>query len=261
MIDLERTRARFRALHEHGCFVIPNPWDVGSAKHLERLGFEALATTSAGAAWARGREDGQLSCQEVLAHLREICAATPLPVNADFEAGYAADVKELASNVAAAVETGIAGLSIEDFSNGVRYEVSEASERLMAAKEAIRSTGADVLLIARAEGFIRGNPDLDDTIARLQAYSRAGADCLYAPGVRELSAIDQIMKAVAPKPLNVLMLGPAFTVADLAAIGVRRVSVGGALAAAAWAAFTETAAMLRNHGTMPPRPVVSQGER
>jgi 2-methylisocitrate lyase-like PEP mutase family enzyme len=261
MIDIERKRARFRALHEHGCFVIPNPWDVGSAKHLERLGFEALATTSAGAAWARGREDGQLSCQEVLAHLREICAATPLPVNADFEAGYAADVKGLAKNVAAAVDTGIAGLSIEDFSNGVRYEVGEAAERVMAAKEAIRSTGPDVLLIARAEGFIRGNPDLDDTIARLQAYSSAGADCLYAPGVRELSAIDQIVKAVAPKPLNVLMLGPGFTVADLAAVGVRRVSVGGALAAAAWAAFTDTAAMLRNHGTMPSRPAVSQHER
>ena len=261
MIDIERKRARFRALHEQGCFVIPNPWDVGSAKHLERLGFEALATTSAGAAWARGREDGQLSCQEMLAHLRDICAATPLPVNADFEAGYAADVKELARNVAAAVDTGIAGLSIEDFNNGVRYEVGEAAERVSEAKEAIRSTRADVLLIARAEGFIRGNPDLDDTIARLQAYSRAGADCLYAPGLRELSAIDQIVKAVAPKPLNVLMLGPAFTVADLAARGVRRVSVGGALAAAAWAAFRDTAAMLRNHGTMPSRPAVSQNER
>ncbi|HTL45748.1 MAG TPA: isocitrate lyase/phosphoenolpyruvate mutase family protein [Vicinamibacterales bacterium] len=214
IIDIEGKRARFRALHEQGCFVIPNPWDVGSAKHPERLGFEALATTSAGAAWARGREDGQLSCQEVLAHLREICAATPLPVNADFEAGYAVDVKRLAKNVAAAVDTGIAGLSIEDFSNGVRYDVGEAVERVMEAKQAIRSTGADVLLIARAEGFIRGNPDLDDTIARLQAYSRAGADCLYAPGVNELSATDQIVKAVAPTPLNVLMLGPAFTVSD-----------------------------------------------
>lgn len=261
MIDVERRRARFRALHEHGCFVIPNPWDVGSAKHLERVGFEALATTSSGAAWARGREDGQLSCQEVLAHLREICAATQLPVNADFEAGYAADVKALATNVVAAVETGIAGLSIEDFNNGVRYGVTEAAERLVAAKEAIRSTGADVLLVARAEGFIRGNPDLDDTIARLHAYSRAGADCLYAPGVSDLSAIAQIVKAVAPKPLNVLMLGPAFTVADLAAIGVRRVSVGGALAASAWAAFKETAAMLRTRGIMPPRPAVRQDER
>lgn len=254
MIDIQSKRARFRALHESGCFVIPNPWDVGSAKHLEKMGFEALATTSSGAAWARGREDGQLLLHEVLAHLREICAATELPVNADFEAGYATDTAELARNVAAAVETEIAGISIEDFSDGVRYEVHEAAERIAAAREAIRSTGADVLLVARAEGFIRGNPDLDDTIARLQAYSRAGADCLYAPGVRELSAIEQIVKAVAPKPLNVLMLGPSFTVAQLGAIGVRRVSVGGALAAAAWAAFKETAAMLRNQGRMPPRP-------
>jgi 2-methylisocitrate lyase-like PEP mutase family enzyme len=254
MTDVDRKRARFRALHEHGCFVIPNPWDVGSAKHLEALGFEALATTSSGAAWARGRDDGQLSCEEMLAHLREICAATELPVNADFEAGYATDIATLTRHVAAAVETGVAGISIEDFNRGVRYEVSEAASRIAAAKEVIRSMSADVVLVARAEGFIRGNPDLDDTIARLQAYSRAGADCLYSPGVRELSAIDQIVKAVAPKPLNVLMLGPAFTVAQLAAIGVRRVSVGGALAAAAWAAFKETAAMLRHQGTMPPRP-------
>src|SRR3982751_6140089 len=184
-----------------------------------------------------------------------------LPVNADFEAGYAMDTRELTRNVAAAVETGVAGISIKDFNHGIRYDVTEAAERIAAAKEAIRSSGADVLLVARAEGFIRGNPDLDDTIARLQAYSRAGADCLYAPGVKELSAIDQIVKAVAPKPLNVLMLGPAFTVAQLSAIGVRRVSVGGALAAAAWAAFREAAAMLRHQGAMPPRPAIRQAER
>jgi 2-methylisocitrate lyase-like PEP mutase family enzyme len=254
MTDIHTRRARFRALHQTGCFVIPNPWDAGSAKHLERLGFEALATTSSGSAWARGREDGELLLEEVLAHLREICAATDLPVNADFEAGYATGAEELARNVAAAVETGIAGMSLEDFSNGSRYDITEAADRIAVAKEAIRSTGADVLLVARAEGFIRGNPDLDDTIARLQAYRRAGADCLYAPGVRELSSIDQIVKAVAPAPVNVLMLGPAFTVAQLAAIGVRRVSVGGALAAAAWAAFKEAATMLRERGTMPPRP-------
>jgi len=261
MINLESKRARFRALHEDGCFVIPNPWDVGSAKHLERLGFEALATTSSGAAWARGRDDGELSCEEVLAHLRELCAATDLPVNADFEAGYAMDTRELRRNVAAAVETGVAGISIEDFNHGIRYDVTEAAERIAAAKEAIRSSGADVLLVARAEGFIRGNPDLDDTIARLQAYSRAGADCLYAPGVKELSAIDRIVEAVAPKPINVLMLGPAFTVAQLATLGVRRVSVGGALAAAAWAAFRDTAAMLRHEGAMPPRPAIRQEGR
>ena len=254
MSDAASKRARFRALHERGCFVIPNPWDVGSARHLEHLGFEALATTSSGAAWARGREDGELSCDEMLAHLREICAATGLAVNADFEAGYAARTEDLMANVRAAVDTGVAGLSIEDFYKGVRYDIGEATERVAAARDAIRSTGADVLLVARAEGFIRGNPDLDDTIARLQAYSAAGADCLYAPGVKELSAIERIVQAVAPKPVNALMLGPAFTVADLAAIGVRRVSVGGALAAAAWAAFKETASALRDRGTMPPRP-------
>jgi len=254
MSGADSKRARFRALHERGCFVIPNPWDVGSAKYLEHLGFEALATTSSGAAWARGREDGELSCEEVLAHLREICAATSLPVNADFEAGYAARTDDLMTNVRAAVETGVSGLSIEDFNNGVRYDIREAAARVTAARDAIRSTGADVLLVARAEGFIRGHPDLDDTIARLQAYSAAGADCLYAPGVRELSAIERMVQAVSPKPVNVLMLGPAFTVADLAARGVRRVSVGGALAAAAWAAFKETAATLRDGGTMPLRP-------
>src|SRR4051812_25350909 len=172
MTNLESKRARFRALHEAGCFVIPNPWDVGSAKHLAQLGFEALATTSSGAAWARGREDGHLSCEEVLAHLREICAATELPVNADFEAGYAMSSGELTRNVEAAVETGVAGISIEDFNQGVRYGLTEAAERIATAKEAIRSVSADVLLVARAEGFIRGNSDLDDTIARLHAYSR-----------------------------------------------------------------------------------------
>lgn len=254
MSGADSKRARFRVLHERGCFVVPNPWDVGSARDLEHLGFEALATTSSGAAWARGREDGELSCEEVLAHLREICAATALPVNADFEAGYAVGTDDLMTNVRAAVATGVAGLSIEDFNNGARYDIRAASERVAAAREAIRSTGADVLLVARAEGFIRGNPDLDDTIARLQAYSAAGADCLYAPGVKDLSAIERIVQAVAPKPVNVLMLGPAFTVADLAALGVRRVSVGGALAAAARAAFRETATALRDRGTMPPRP-------
>jgi 2-methylisocitrate lyase-like PEP mutase family enzyme len=154
MTDVDSRRARFRALHENGCFVIPNPWDLGSAKHLEQMGFEALATTSAGAAWARGREDGQLVCQEVLTHLREMCAATELPVNADFEAGYATDTGELTRNVAAAVETGVAGISIEDFNKGVRYEVTQAAERIAAAKEAIRSTGAGVLLVGRAEGDV-----------------------------------------------------------------------------------------------------------
>lgn len=253
-IEIESKRARFRALHQSGCFIIPNPWDIGSAKRLDAMGFPALATTSSGSAWALGRQDGELSRDEALSHFRQICAATHLPVNADFEAGFARDTAELASNIALAVETGVCGISIEDFHQGVRYEMSEAAERIAAAKDAIRSTHADVLLVGRAEGFIRGNPDLDDAIRRLDAYSHAGADCLYAPGVIEISAIEEIVKAVAPKPINVLLLGSAFTVAQLAAVGVRRISVGGALAAAAWASFENAAQTLRDQGTMPPRP-------
>jgi 2-methylisocitrate lyase-like PEP mutase family enzyme len=253
-LTAETKRARFRALHQSGCFIIPNPWDVGSAKRLEKMGFQALASTSSGSAWALGREDGQLSRDEVFAHLRQLCAATDLPVNADFEAGFASDAVELARNVALCVDTGVAGISIEDFGNGIRFELAEATQRISAAKEAIHSTGTDVLLVARAEGFIRGNPDLDDTIRRLDAYSRAGADCLYAPGVEELSQIEEIVNAVAPKPLNVLLVGPTFSVSQLSALGVRRVSVGGALAAAAWAGFNHAARMLREQGMMPPRP-------
>ncbi|MCU1284014.1 MAG: hypothetical protein JWO13_364 [Acidobacteriales bacterium] len=254
-VSVESKRARFQTLHESGCFVIPNPWDIGSAKRLEKMGFEALATTSSGSAWALGREDGQISLDEALAHFRQLCTVTDLPINADFEAGFAKNTAELARNVALAVETGVAGISIEDFGNEIRYEVSEATERIATAKEAIRSTGSAVLLIGRAEGFIRGNPDLEDTIKRLDAYSRAGADCLYAPGVKEISAIEEIVKAVAPKPVNVLLLGPLFSVSQLSAAGVRRVSVGGAFAAAAWDGFERSARMLRDKGTMPPRPL------
>jgi 2-methylisocitrate lyase-like PEP mutase family enzyme len=188
-----------------------------------------------------------------LEHLRELCAATELPVNADFEAGFARDARELANNVVLAVETGVAGLSIEDFSEGKLLDMAEAAERILAAKQAILATGADVMLVARAEGFIRGNPDLQDIIARLKAYSDAGADCLYAPGIRELRSIAEVVRAVHPKPVNVLMLGPAFTVPQLAEAGVRRVSVGGALAAVAWTAFEEAAMTLRDQGTMPER--------
>lgn len=251
--DITNKRKQFRALHESGCFVIPNPWDIGSAKRLEKMGFKALASTSSGSAWALGREDGQLSRDEVLNHLRQLCAATDLPVNADFEAGFADDIEQLSTNVGLALETGIAGLSIEDYQNGRLYDVSEATERISAARKAIDSSDATVLLVARAEGFIRGNPNLEDTIRRLVSYSKAGADCLYAPGVKDLSAIQAIVSAVAPKPLNVLLYGPELRVSDLAAIGVRRVSVGGSLAAAAWAGFEHAAHMLRDQGTLPPR--------
>lgn len=217
------------------------------------MGFKALASTSSGSAWALGREDGQLSCDDVLNHLRQLCAATDLPVNADFEAGFAEDIEQLSRNVILAVETGVAGLSIEDYGNSHRYDISEATERISAARKAIDSSGAEVLLVGRAEGFIRDNPDLDDTVRRLVSYGQAGADCLYAPGVKDLSGIRTIVNAVAPKPMNVLLNGPDLCVSDLAAIGVRRVSVGGSLAAAAWSAFDIAAHMLRDQGTLPPR--------
>jgi 2-methylisocitrate lyase-like PEP mutase family enzyme len=252
-MNVESKRARFRALHESGCFVIPNPWDVGSAKRLEKMGFLALATTSSGAAWALGREDGQMSRDEALAHFRQLSDATELPINADCESGFADNTAELARNVLLVVQTGVAGLSIEDFGRGRLYEIGEGAERIAAAKEAIRSTGTAVLLVARAEGFIRGKPDLDDSIKRLDRYSAAGADCLYAPGVSDIAAVEELVKAVAPKPLNVLLLGPTFSVAQLAEVGVRRISVGGALAASAWAGFEHAARMLRDEGIMPPR--------
>lgn len=253
-VDTETKRKRFRALHESGCFLIPNPWDIGSARRLEQMGFKALASTSSGSAWALGREDGQLSCDEVLNHLRQLCAATDLPVNADFEGGFAEDLEQLARNVAAAVATGVAGLSIEDYNNGHLYDPAEATQRIAAARAAIDSTGEDVLLIARAEGFLRGRPDLNDVISRMVSYAQTGADCLYAPGPKDLTVVKEIVDAVAPKPVNVLLYGPELRVADLAAIGVRRISVGGSLAAHAWAAFDRVARMLRDEGTLPPRP-------
>jgi 2-methylisocitrate lyase-like PEP mutase family enzyme len=251
--DVAIKRARFRALHREGCFVIPNPWDIGSAKRLECMGFLALASTSSGSAWAMGLEDGQLSRDQVLEHLTRLCAATNLPINADFEAGFAASPEELADNVLLAVETGVAGLSIEDYDQGRLYNIAEAAGRIRAARKAIDRSGQDVLLVGRAEGFIRGMPDLDDTIRRLVAYSEAGADCLYTPGVKDLAAIRRIVEAVAPKPVNVLMNGPELRVSELAAVGVRRVSVGGALARAAWSAFERAAQMLHQEGTLPAR--------
>jgi 2-methylisocitrate lyase-like PEP mutase family enzyme len=194
-----------------------------------------------------------LSRDEVLEHLRQLCAATDLPVNADFEAGFANDLEQLSRNVILALETGVAGLSIEDYNNGRLYDVHEATERIAVARKAIDSSGTNVLLVGRAEGFIRGNPNLDDAVGRLVSYSRAGADCLYAPGVKDLSAIRVIVNAVAPKPVNVLLNGPDLHVSDLAAIGVRRISVGGSLAATAWSAFDHAARLLRNQGTLPPR--------
>jgi 2-methylisocitrate lyase-like PEP mutase family enzyme len=251
-MELADKRAGFRALHEAGCFVLPNPWDVGSARRLERMGFMALASTSAGYAWAMGREDGELSRDEVLSHLRVLCGATDLPVNADFEAGFADGPEGVAANVALAVGTGVAGLSIEDRTGRELYELSAASARIRAAREAIDRSGEDVLLVGRSEGFLVGRTDLAATIDRLIAYAKAGADCLYAPGIREASAIAAVVAAVAPKPVNVLLMS-GMRVAELKELGVRRVSVGSALAAATWAGFDRAAQQLMDEGTVPLR--------
>jgi len=251
--DVRAKRASFHALHQAGCFVLPNPWDVGGIRRIEKAGFKALASTSAGAAWALGRNDGDLSRDEVLEHLRFLCAATDLPVNADFESGFADEPEEVAANVSLALDTGVAGLSIEDRTERCLYELPMGVDRIKAAREAITNSGQDVILVARSEGFLIGRTDLTATIERLVAYADAGADCLYAPGIRDLSAMAKVVSAVAPKPLNALLLGPEMDVASLADIGVRRVSTGGSLAAAAWAGFDNALQLLIEKGTLPKR--------
>jgi 2-methylisocitrate lyase-like PEP mutase family enzyme len=250
--DIARMRHAFRQLHHSGCFLIPNPWDVGSARYLKGLGFKALASTSSGAAWASGRPDGRLSLQEVLSHLREIVAATDLPVNADFESGYADDAGGVGHSVRLAIETGVAGLSIEDSTGDAAdplRDIASAVSRIRAARSAIDAAGGETLLIGRAENFIVGRPDLDDTITRLKAYAEAGADCLYAPGIRTREQIAAVVAAVAPKPVNLLIGATSeFTLHDVAGMGVRRVSVGGALARAAWGGFMRAALPLAEHG-------------
>jgi len=252
--DLQSKRATFRALHKEGCFILPNPWDTGSIRRLEKRGFKALASTSAGAAWAAGRNDGELSRDDVLEHLRFLCGATDLPVNGDFESGFADEPESVAANVALALDTGVAGLSIEDRTGRVLYEQPLAVGRIRAAREAIVRSGQEVILVGRSEGYLVGRTELAETIDRLVAYADAGADCLYAPGMTDLSEIRTLVSAVAPKPVNVLLSGPSMRVADLAAAGVRRVSVGGALAAAAWAGFDQAVQLLADEGTLPKRP-------
>lgn len=239
-------RAAFRKLHEASCFLIPNPWDAGSAHALATLGFKALATTSSGFAWSRAHADNTMDVEAVLAHCRAIVEATDLPVNADFEDGHARDIDGLKENVRRCVETGVAGLSIEDStgdSSQPLYDFDEAVARMRAARAAIDATGADVMLIGRAECFLVGHADpLNESIRRLRAYAEAGADCLYAPGAGKPEQITAIVQAVAPKPVNVLVGRPApYTLASLAGLGVRRVSVGGALAGAAWGGFLRAA--------------------
>jgi 2-methylisocitrate lyase-like PEP mutase family enzyme len=252
-VDASVKRARFRALHQQGCFILPNPWDPGGAQRLETIGFKALATTGAGYAWSLGRQDGQLTRDETLDHLRTLCAATDLPINADFETGYAHDAESLFTNVLLAVQTGVAGLSIEDRNGRDLLEIGAAVEKVRVARRAIDRSGEDVLLIGRSEGHFIGKPNLAATISRLIAYSEAGADCLYAPGVYDLDDIARIVSAVHPKPVNVMIVGPGLSVASLAAVGVRRVSVGASLAVAALKGFDAAANMLLTEGTLPAR--------
>jgi 2-methylisocitrate lyase-like PEP mutase family enzyme len=242
-------REAFRRLHESGCFVLPNPWDVGSAVILQHLGFQALATTSAGMAWAMGRADGAVSLDEVMAHLASLAQATDLPLNADFENGFADAPADVARNVARAVEIGVAGLSVEDYPGGAAsglYDFSLAVERIAAAREAIDKAGGGVVLTARSEGFIRGAPDMDETLKRLDAYARAGADCLYAPGLRQEEQVRTVVAACAPKPVNIL--APGLSVETLARLGARRISIGGSLASVAYRAFYAAAQEIAEKG-------------
>jgi 2-methylisocitrate lyase-like PEP mutase family enzyme len=245
-------RRTFRELHQSGCIVLPNPWDIGSARALQQLGFKALASTSAGFAWSIGKADNHVTLDEVCAHLTALCAAVELPVNADFEGGFARVPEQVAVNVARAVATGIAGLSIEDSTGDAAnplFERNLAIERITAARAAIDADASGVLLVGRCEGFLVGQTDLNLVIDRLQAYAAAGADCLYAPGIRTKEQIMTIVKAVSPKPVNLLLGLPGLSVAEVADLGVRRVSVGGALARTAWGAFMRAATEIRDQGT------------
>ena len=242
----------FHRLHQSGCYVIPNPWDVGSARLLAQLGFKALATTSSGFAWTLGRPDNRVSLEEALTHLGAIAQGVDVPVNADFEGGFAIEPEEVGANVAAATATGIAGLSIEDSTGDPAnplFDLTPSVERVRAARQAIDESGTGILLTGRSEGFIVGRPSLAETIRRLTAYAEAGADCLYAPGIRSREDIVSVVKAVAPKPVNVLVGSDFTTVAELAELGVRRISVGGALARAAWTGFIQAAKEIAEQGT------------
>jgi 2-methylisocitrate lyase-like PEP mutase family enzyme len=245
-------RAIFRKLHESGCFVLPNPWDVGSACALQHLGFKAMASTSAGFAWSIGKADNRVTLEDVLAHLTALCDAVDLPVNADFEGGFAHKPEKVAANVARAVKTGVAGLSIEDSTGDAAkplYERDFAIERIKAARAAIDADNSGVLLTGRCEGFLVGQTDLAMVIDRLQAYSAAGADCLYAPGIRSKEQIAAVVKAVHPKPVNLLQGWPGISVAEATDLGVRRISVGGSLARTAWAGFMRAAREIAEQGT------------
>ncbi len=244
MTDLAERRAAFRKLHDSGCFVLPNPWDIGSARRLEKLGFKALASSSYAAAQALGLGDYQITLDQCLDHLKMLVDATDLPVNADFENAFADSPAEVAENVTRAITTGVAGLSVEDQHGGALYPLDLAVQRIAAARAAIDASGEDIMLVGRTEGRLWNIASAEETIERLLAYAEAGADCLYAPGVTDADEIAAIVRAVAPKPVNVLIMNDTMRVPDLAALGVRRVSAGGALAGAAWKAFDAAAEAL-----------------
>jgi 2-methylisocitrate lyase-like PEP mutase family enzyme len=251
-MGLSEQVGRFQELHRAGCFVVPNPWDLGGARLLVKMGFPALATTSCGFAWSLGRQDNQVALEEALAHLHALASGVGVPVNADFEGGFATEPAKVGSHVAAATATGIAGLSIEDSTGDPDHPLFEFAlgvERIRAARQAIDATGTAVVLTARSEGFLVGRPDLAETIRRLTAYAEAGAECLYAPGLRNEADIAALVQAVAPKPVNVLIGGNFTSVSRLAEIGVRRISVGGALARVAWTGFIAAAREIAERGT------------
>ena len=250
-VDEDRA-AHFRRLHESGCFVMPNPWDAGSARALEQFGFAALATTSAGFAWTLGRPDNHLSRDEALDHLSAIVSAVSVPVNADFEGGFAIDPQQVGENVALAAATGIAGLSIEDSTTHGSEPLLDfdlSVERIRAARRAIDDSGTGIVLTGRSEGFVVGRPDIGETIRRLSAYAEAGADCLYAPRIQSIDDVAAVVAAVAPKPVNLLVNSPFITVDEAADLGVRRISVGGTLARTAWTGFLAAAAEIAQEGT------------
>ncbi|KQY55527.1 MULTISPECIES: isocitrate lyase/PEP mutase family protein [unclassified Nocardioides] len=243
---------RFHRLHASGCFVMPNPWDAGSARVLEEMGFEALATTSAGFAWTTGVGDNQVGLEASLEHLRMIADSVDVPVNADFQGGFAVDPQGVHDHVLLAAATGIAGLSIEDSTGDQSdplHEFDLSVERVRAARAAIDDSGTGVLLTARSEGFVVGRPDIDETVRRLEAYSAAGADCLYAPRITTVAEVAAVLAAVSPKPVNLLINAPFLSVTEAAALGVRRISVGGTLARAAWRGFLDAAQEIKDDGT------------
>ena len=250
-VDDDRVAA-FRRLHSSGCFVMPNPWDVGSERALEQIGFKALATTSSGFAWTLGLADNHVMLEQALEHLHDVVDAVHIPVNADFEGGFADDPQHVHANVRLAADTGIAGLSIEDSTGDAAdplYELDVAVDRVRAAREAIDDSGTGIVLTGRSEGFVCGRPDIAETIRRLCAYAEAGADCLYAPGITTVEHVSAIVAAVSPKPVNLLINVPFTTAAAAADLGVRRISVGGSLARTAWAGFLQAAREIADTGT------------